>query len=117
LETRGFNKTVRGNHVEFNVFYQVWKNFRHSVDPCERSKVTRCLATAPITNFEATKERDWVLKDAKDDDIHVYLISDMGTHFKCQEAFPFPVLLVPQIPYSCASSLSNGPPLIKCIHS
>ncbi len=81
--------------MEFNGFYQVLENFRHSIDPCERGEMTHCLVANPIPNFEVVGERNRVPKDAKDDDIPACLISDVGTHFKCRKALPFLVLLVP----------------------
>ncbi len=95
MRIHGSNKTVKGNPAEFNGFYQVWENFRHSVDPCERGEMTHCLVADPVPNFEAARERSRVPKDARDDDIPACLISDVGAHSKCREAFPFHVLLVP----------------------
>jgi hypothetical protein len=57
--------------------------------------MTRCIATDPITNFEAAGERNRIPKDAKDDDILACSISNVGAHFKCREALPFHVILVP----------------------
>jgi hypothetical protein len=81
--------------MEFNGFYQVWENFCHLVVPCERGEVTHCLAANLIINFEVARECNQVPRDARDDDILACLISDVGAHFKCQEALPFPILLVP----------------------
>jgi hypothetical protein len=70
LRTHGSNKTIRGNSVtKFNGFYQVWENFCHLVDPCERGKVTHCLATNPVTSFEAAGEFNRVSRDARDDEL------------------------------------------------
>jgi len=80
--------------VEFNGFYQVWENFRHSVDPCKRGEMTHCLAVDLVTNFEVVGEHSRVLRDVRDDDILACSISNMGVHFQCWEAFPFLVLLV-----------------------
>jgi hypothetical protein len=57
--------------------------------------MTHCLVADPVPNFEAARERSRVPKDARDDDIPACLISDVGAHSKCREAFPFHVLLVP----------------------
>ncbi len=81
--------------MEFNGFYQVWENFHHLVNPCEKGEMTRCLAVDLITNFEAATECSRVPKDARDDDIPACSISDAGAHFKCREALPLPILLVP----------------------
>ncbi len=57
--------------------------------------MTRCLVADPVTNFEAVGEHNRVPRDARDDDIPACLISNVGAHFKCREALPFPVFLVP----------------------
>jgi hypothetical protein len=56
LKTHDFNKTIKGKPTEFNGFYQVWENFHHSVDPCEKGEVTHWLVVDPVTNFEAVGE-------------------------------------------------------------
>lgn len=95
MKTHGFDKIVRGNPAEFNGFYQVWENFCHLIDPCEKGEMTRCLAVDPFTNFEVARECNQVPRDVKDDGMPTCLISNVGAHFKCWEALPFPVLLVP----------------------
>ncbi len=95
MKIHDFNKIVKGNPTEFNGFYQVWENFRHSIDPCERGEVTCCLAANLVTNFEANGECSQVPRDAKDDDIPSCSINDVGIHFKCRETLPFLVLVVP----------------------
>jgi hypothetical protein len=87
--------TVRGNPAKFNGFYQVWETFPHSVDPCERGEMTHCLVVDLVTNFEAVGECNWVPRDARDDDILACSINNVGVHFKCWEALPFHVFLVP----------------------
>ncbi len=57
--------------------------------------MTRCLAVDPFTNFEVARECNQVPRDVKDDGMPTCLISNVGAHFKCWEALPFPVLLVP----------------------
>jgi hypothetical protein len=76
-------------------FYQVWENFPHSIDPCERGEMTHCLIIDLVINFEIVGERNRVPRDARDDDIPACSINNVGVHFKCREALPFPVLLVP----------------------
>ncbi len=39
------------------VFTKVWKNFHHSINPCERGEMTCCLVADPVTNFEVGGER------------------------------------------------------------
>jgi hypothetical protein len=95
LEIHGSNKTIRGNPTKFNGFYQVWEKVHHLVYPHERGEMTRCLVVDPITNFEIAKERSWVLTNTRNDDILVCLINNVGIHFKCWEALPFHVFLVP----------------------
>jgi hypothetical protein len=57
--------------------------------------MTRCLVANPVTNFEANGKHNGVLGDAKDDDVPTCSISNVGAHFKCREALPFPILLIP----------------------
>jgi hypothetical protein len=94
LRTHGFNKTVKGNPAEFNGFYQVWENFRHSVNPCEKGEMTCCLVVDLVANIEVVGEHNWVPRDARDDDLLTCLINNMGAHFKCRETLPFPIFLV-----------------------
>jgi hypothetical protein len=69
--------------MEFNGFYQVWDNFRHLVDPCEKGEMTRCLVVDLVTNFEAVGECSWVLRNVRDDDNLACSINNVGVHFKC----------------------------------
>ncbi len=62
-------------------------------DPCEKGEMTRCLVDI-VTNFEIVGERNRVPRDARDDDIPACSINNVGVHFKCREALPFPILLV-----------------------
>ncbi len=95
MKTHNSNKTVKGNPTEFNDFYQVWENFHHSINPCEKGEVTCCLVVDLVTNFEVDGECNGVPKDAKDDDIPSCSISDVKARFKCRKALPFHVLVVP----------------------